>query len=121
MLPDRITIISHEFKRPRFLDLHIPTLHFPISQVRYLGINPPFSASELEDVEAGERERGYLPWKDDPWGTGEVLNAKRVARGWDGGEGLRRDVVGKFQTEEGRRWAERLLYGIESVKGTKED
>ncbi|SMY18812.1 unnamed protein product [Zymoseptoria tritici ST99CH_1A5] len=81
--PAQVTVITHAFKTPRFLQLHGPAIKFPAHRLRGLGINPPFTAQEAEETEIGERERGYAPWKEDLYGVGEVLGRKRRERGWD--------------------------------------
>ncbi len=84
--PTHITIISHAFKRPRFLDLHIPAIRWPSERVTYVGIDPPENVTSRESLERGERERGYGVWKRDLYGVGEVLGGKRRQRGWREGE-----------------------------------
>ena len=83
--PTKITIISHSFKKPRFLNLHIPALNFPLSNVSYIGIDPPFSATRMADIQEGDRLRGYGAWEKDLYGEGEVLRRKREGRGWNEG------------------------------------
>jgi hypothetical protein len=81
--PNKMTIISHAFKRPRFLELHVPTIGYPVSQTEYIGIDPPFSTTKMAEIEEGEQSRGYGAWKTDPDGTGVLLRTKREKRGWD--------------------------------------
>ncbi len=80
--PTRITIVSHAFKRARFLELHLPALRWPIQKggatTTYIGIDPPDTPVAL--LHEGERKRGYGLWKDDPYGTGDELRRKREGR-----------------------------------------
>lgn len=86
--PSRVTLITHAFKSQRFLELHGSALKFPAEKLRVLGMNPPFTRDELEDVQEGERVRGYEPFERDLYGVKEVLGGKRRGRGW------RREVSG---------------------------
>lgn len=81
--PTEITVITHAFKERRFLELHGPAIRFPASNLRVLGINPPMTLTELQDVQQGELARGYDPFAQSLYGTSESLNKKRAVRGWD--------------------------------------
>ena len=89
-----MTIITHDFKRHRFLDLHITALKFPAQRVRFVGIDPPESVTSRASLDEGERKRGWGLWQEDLYGTGDVLRTKRVARGW------KDDVEAASQFEE---------------------
>ncbi|RDW91291.1 hypothetical protein BP5796_02456 [Coleophoma crateriformis] len=86
--PEKITIISHEFKKERFLDYHVKALGLDPERVVFLGLNPPYmnkesskwDAARTEDVLRGETERGLSPWKADMLGKREVLSGKRRSR-----------------------------------------
>ncbi|KAL8908456.1 MAG: hypothetical protein Q9171_005444 [Xanthocarpia ochracea] len=80
--PTYITLVSYDFKRSRFLDLHVPAISWPLQRVRFVGIDPPESVSPRKGLENGERLRGYGVWKGDLYGAGEILREKRVGRGW---------------------------------------
>ncbi|GAM41088.1 DUF218 domain protein [Talaromyces pinophilus] len=88
--PKSLTIITHAFKQRRFLDLHLPAIGIVPSmasmankiQVLFIGENPPEHISPLEELIDGEEKRGFGLWKDDMYGTGEVLGKKRRERGW---------------------------------------
>jgi hypothetical protein len=80
--PTHITIISHDFKRRRFLDLHVPAIRWPPARVSYVGIDPPERVTPRQVLDEGERMRGYTVWEMDLYGMGPVLGAKRVERGW---------------------------------------
>jgi folylpolyglutamate synthase len=95
-LPRIVTVISHDFKRARFEDLHFPTLQSlpefagsagdgEIGEWRFVGRDPTYMEDDPDgdrarEVREGERKRGYEAWKADPLGTGELLSAKRKAR-----------------------------------------
>lgn len=98
--PAKLTIISHEFKRARFMELHIPALRFPGRKVEFVGIDPGYMQPSHPtydfklsgDVREGEMERGYRAWEGDRLGCGEVLRGKRCARNcWRAGQGWFRD------------------------------
>ena len=81
--PNELIIVSHTFKRSRFLDLHVPTIGPPVGSVAYIGIDPALDESKLAEIVEGDRLRGYGAWKDDLRGTGRLLTGKRLGRGWD--------------------------------------
>lgn len=81
MFPTKLTIVSHEFKRSRFLDLHLPAMHWT-GETNFIGINPPFDAVKMAEIETGDRLRGYGAWERDLYGAGELLANKRIGRGW---------------------------------------
>ena len=81
--PSRITLISHAFKSRRFLELHAPAICWPKQCIAIQGVNPPFSAEELNEAEEGEKDRAYEAFIDDPYGVGSLLSQKRESRGWD--------------------------------------
>lgn len=86
--PDKITIISHEFKKERFLECHVKALGLNPETVAFLGLDPPYmnkesskwDAARTDDVLRGELERGLGPWKADMLGRREVLSGKRRMR-----------------------------------------
>ncbi|KAI9371304.1 DUF218 domain protein [Aspergillus egyptiacus] len=84
--PERVTVITHEFKRKRFVECHFPAvgLNDP-EKVRVVGINPPEEVTPLNDLVAGEEKRGIGLWKGDRYGVWEDLAGKRVKRGWISG------------------------------------
>ncbi len=83
--PARITLISHAFKRARFLELHCRAIRWPLSKLTYVGIDPPEDVTARTVLEQGEREKGYGVWEGDLYGVGSVLGGKREKRGWDDG------------------------------------
>lgn len=105
-------IVSHDFKRDRFIKLHVPAMALPINQIHYMGIDPPFSERQLAEVIEGDRLRGYGAWEQDLRGTGTLLQQKRIHRGWDG-DVFMRDVV-----KTGNHWdttSQQLLQAL--IKG----
>lgn len=48
----------------------------------FVGENPPEHITPLAELEDGEEKRGFGVWKDDLYGTQEVLGRKRKERGW---------------------------------------
>ncbi|KAF2689873.1 hypothetical protein K458DRAFT_439033 [Lentithecium fluviatile CBS 122367] len=96
--PKQIRIITHAFKSKRFLDLHAPAIKLPPDRVQVQGIDPVMSRLEFDETVQGEEKYGYVPWLQDPLGTGDLLAGKRKQRGWDGsaakelGDGLEESV-----------------------------
>jgi len=80
--PEKMTIVSHEFKRARFLELHLPALHWQ-RETKFIGLNPPFDPIKMVEIEQGDRLRGYGAWEKDIYGVGVDLAKKRIARGWN--------------------------------------
>lgn len=80
--PKNIRVITHAFKSKRFLELHAPAIHWPKDRIQVQGIDPVMSSAEIESTLEGEEKFGYVPWKKDPLGTGEILSGKRKQRGW---------------------------------------
>ncbi|KAK5043641.1 hypothetical protein LTR84_011355 [Exophiala bonariae] len=97
IFPNKLIIVSHEFKRARFLDLHAPALQW-FGETKFIGINPPFDSVKMAEIEEGDRLRGFGAWKKDIYGVGPALADKRLARGWN--EDLfRARVLAKFSDE----------------------
>jgi len=81
--PEHVTIISNEFKRARFLDLHCIAMGWPADRITLVGIDPEYMSRDLEraaSVRDGERRNGFEPWRRDMLGRGEELEAKRRRR-----------------------------------------
>ncbi|KAL2160613.1 hypothetical protein VTH06DRAFT_1301 [Thermothelomyces fergusii] len=87
--PQRVTIVSHEFKRGRIVDGHCAAIGFPLERVAFVGINPPdvessgsassgASDTKKEAMEGVRRALGQ--WADDPHGVGSQLMAKKIER-----------------------------------------
>ena len=84
LYPLHLTIIGHEFKRRRFVELHLPAIGYPTDSTsfEYIGIDPPMDFAKKSEVMAGELSRGHGAWQTDLYGVKNVLAAKRKARGW---------------------------------------
>jgi hypothetical protein len=81
--PTHITIISNEFKRARFLDLHRLAIGWPSDKVSFVGIDPPYMMEDLvraKNVRQGERRNGFEAWQWDMNGTRRELEEKRTRR-----------------------------------------
>ena len=96
--PKRLVIVAHEFKRKRFMELHVRALKFPKEGVELIGLDPDWSMNERVQTIRGESERGYKAWENDLYGTGELLYEKRRQRGWDE-EAFMREVLGEEKWE----------------------
>ena len=51
--PEKVTIVSHGFKRGRFLDLHVPATRWPEGRVEFLGIDPEYMVED--EIEMGSK------------------------------------------------------------------
>jgi hypothetical protein len=106
--PRDVTVITHAFKQARFLEQHAPAIKWPAHRIRVAGLNPPFSAVELEEVVEGEKARAYDLFAEDPYAMRGVLAEKRLARNWEAakanvflGYGLGREVAGLLEWNGG--------------------
>ena len=79
--PEKLTIISHGFKRRRLVDLHCAAIGFPLERVAFVGTDPPvaLATGEAELVMASIL-KAEEEWDDDPRGVGESLASKRRNR-----------------------------------------
>ena len=82
--PRKISIVSHAFKKARFVELHLQALRWE-GEVGFLGVDPEYMATDGDreraaGVREGERIRGYGVWAGDMYGVGEGLVGKRKAR-----------------------------------------
>ncbi|KAJ5683600.1 hypothetical protein N7462_006765 [Penicillium macrosclerotiorum] len=96
--PRNVTVITHEFKRDRFMKAHFPAIALlphiqsgnqggisrPV-KVKIVGINPPEEITPLESLIQGETSRGIGLWQNDLYGVGHALASKREQRGWSAG------------------------------------
>ncbi|KAJ5594035.1 uncharacterized protein N7459_000243, partial [Penicillium hispanicum] len=90
--PHRVTIVTHEFKRARFMECHFPAVGLlpradrkPLTdskKICVVGINPPEEVTPLETLIQGETSRGIGLWRRDLYGVDEELSGKRAKRGW---------------------------------------
>lgn len=115
--PVRVTVVTHEFKRKRFMDFHFPAVGLaPITvpsiqgeenrRVAVIGINPPERVTPVESLIAGEEKSGIGLWSGDRYGVQSELAGKRVKRGWEAGmeDGLFVNVGLKPVVEDLVRW-----------------
>ncbi|KAJ8599647.1 hypothetical protein CTAYLR_005390 [Chrysophaeum taylorii] len=79
--PRRVAVVSFDFKRRRFADVHAKALRLP--NFRYVPMNPhetnPESRFDRREAEDGER-RTLRTFLRDPFGCGRVLARKRQSR-----------------------------------------
>ena len=81
--PKHITLISHDFKKHRFIDLHLRAIRWPIDRFTFVGIDPlEFVVSRL-DLDIGEENKGFGSWQKDPYAAQLFLQDKRETRGWN--------------------------------------
>jgi hypothetical protein len=86
--PRKISIVSHEFKRKRFLDLHVQAARWPRDRVELVGVDPEYmvegsaewNEERAESVWRGERKLGFKAWESDLLGMGVDLRGKRARR-----------------------------------------
>lgn len=90
--PQRVTVVTHEFKRARFMECHFPAMgllpcpgneeamHVP--RVSVVGIDPPEVVTSMESLIQGESLRGIGLWRRDLYGVAQDLAGKRIVRGW---------------------------------------
>lgn len=92
--PRRVTVVTHEFKRARFMQCHFPAVGLvPVGpeqedyahKVAVIGINPPVEITPLETLTRGEAMNGIGLWREDLYGVNPDLVGKRVRRGWSCG------------------------------------
>ncbi|OKO98021.1 hypothetical protein PENSUB_9601 [Penicillium subrubescens] len=90
--PKRVTVVTHEFKRARFMECHFPAMGFlprlgsgevmAFPRVSLIGIDPPEEVTPMESLVQGESLRGIGLWRRDLYGVGQDLASKRIIRGW---------------------------------------
>jgi hypothetical protein len=72
--PASVVVVSYEFKRERFTELHRAALRWPVHRFDYVG-----TPALTEGAEKGEAIT-YDEFEKDPYGCGSVLAKKRVIR-----------------------------------------
>ncbi|RAQ61693.1 DUF218 domain protein [Aspergillus flavus] len=112
--PSRVTVVTHEFKRRRFMEYHFPAIGLvPIvrgsgdeGRAAVIGINPPEEVTPEASLIEGEEKRGIGLWMRDRYGVLRELKEKRVKRGWVEGmeEGLFVNVGLEEVVEKLVRW-----------------
>lgn len=97
--PEKVTVVTHEFKRKRFMECHFPAVGLiPLSKresedrisvsdhrIAVIGINPPEDVTSKEYLSIGEERSGIGLWREDLYGVGARLAGKRAKRGWRSG------------------------------------
>lgn len=81
--PKLVTVISHEFKRDRFQQLHRASLRYPEERFRFVGIDPDWEKTVSIKEETLKFEgMTRKAWKTDPYACAEngELKTKRRAR-----------------------------------------
>ena len=79
--PQHVTVVSHEFKKQRFIEEHRKAIRWPADKLTFIGHNPPEDVTPnaaLDLSEAGNR----ACWIDDLYGANGQLARKRRNRGW---------------------------------------
>ncbi|CAK96855.1 hypothetical protein CBS63078_1852 [Aspergillus niger] len=104
--PKRVTVVTHEFKRRRFVEYHFPALGLSDSASTVVGINPPEEVTPLASLLAGEEKSGIGLWSRDRYGVQKELAGKRMKRGWRAGmeDGVFVNVGLEAVVEELVRW-----------------
>jgi hypothetical protein len=83
--PQRLTVVSHDFKKTRIVDGHCAAIGFPLDRVVYVGIDPPGMTKPSvgcigkESAMAGVSQ-ALDEWTKDPDGEGAILAGKRRRR-----------------------------------------
>lgn len=80
--PRKVTVVSFDFKRQRFAELHRVALRFPRAQFDFVGLQPPFgSRFNVERAKEGERLNAASLFEVDPYGCNSpTLAFKREER-----------------------------------------
>ncbi|KAF5856942.1 hypothetical protein ETB97_006485 [Aspergillus alliaceus] len=112
--PSRVTVVTHEFKRRRFMEYHFPAVGLAAvgrelegkARVGVIGINPPEDVTPEASLIEGEEKRGIGLWTRDRYGVLAELAEKRAKRGWVRGmeRGLFVNVGLEPVVEELVRW-----------------
>lgn len=74
--PDHVTMVSWEFKRERFQELHRAAIGWPGERFTYVGVNDPDALDQALASEALAREK----YRADPYSRGEEFRFKKAAR-----------------------------------------
>ncbi len=74
--PDHVSMVSWEFKRERFQDLHREAIGWPREKFTYVGANNPDAIEQALASEMNARQK-YLA---DPYSNGEEFRRKKAAR-----------------------------------------
>ncbi|KAI5851819.1 hypothetical protein BZA05DRAFT_337725 [Tricharina praecox] len=86
--PERVTVVSYEFKRRRFVDLHRAAIGWPGARFEFVGVDPEWTGvegeRERELVEQGEWRNARRLWERDPYACG--IGGEEEEGGVRGGE-----------------------------------
>ncbi|KAI1763803.1 hypothetical protein GGR53DRAFT_466938 [Hypoxylon sp. FL1150] len=108
--PQRMTIVSHAFKRERLVDLHCGAIRFPLDRVNFVGVDPPGMRDGTNEAAWKGVAEAITQWKEDPHGIGKLLAGKRRKRNvWNTSQGLFLDEEKKL--DSGVQLEEYLLGG----------
>ncbi|RPA70952.1 hypothetical protein BJ508DRAFT_319991 [Ascobolus immersus RN42] len=82
--PSKITVISHDFKKHRFVDVHRKAVGFPEERFEFIGIDPPVMSTDAAEGVKKSEGKTVEQWEADPYACDEtgVLVEKRKTRGW---------------------------------------
>ncbi|KAK8138961.1 hypothetical protein PG984_002341 [Apiospora sp. TS-2023a] len=78
--PEKMTIVSHAFKRERLVDCHCGALGYPLDRVNFVGIDPPGMADGTNEAAMKGVSQAIAEWKENPHGVGGTLAEKRRKR-----------------------------------------
>ncbi|OQE79312.1 hypothetical protein PENNAL_c0052G02583 [Penicillium nalgiovense] len=104
--PQRVTVVTHEFKRARFMQCHFPAVGLvPVGpeqegytrKVAVIGINPPVEVTSPDSLTRGEAVNGIGLWREDLYGVNPDLAGKRARRGWS--PGMENDIFSHLGLE----------------------
>ncbi|KAF3013671.1 hypothetical protein E8E15_005220 [Penicillium rubens] len=105
--PERVTVVTHEFKRARFMQCHFPAVGLvPLGteqenythKVAVIGTNPPVEVTSPESLTRGEAVNGIGLWREDLYGVNADLAGKRARRGWS--PGMENDIFSHLGLED---------------------
>ncbi|CEJ94057.1 hypothetical protein VHEMI09612 [[Torrubiella] hemipterigena] len=86
--PQRITIVSHGFKRLRVLHGHCVAIGYPLDRIHYVGIDPP-GMEDASNFSVAGVEQAKDEWTLDPHGRDASLACKRERRNpWHVSQGV---------------------------------
>lgn len=78
--PHNIKVVSFEFKKVRFVDVHRKALRFPAHRFQFYGIDPN-GTNGMRGLSARERSQAMGPFAGDPYGCNTpVLSGKKETR-----------------------------------------
>lgn len=84
--PASVTVISHNFKRERFQQLHRTSLRYPEERFRFVGIDPDWEkALSTKENTLKFEEMTKRAWEVDPYAcvrTGELRTKRRGRNPW---------------------------------------